>query len=128
MSLRVFLLIFLGGGLGASCRHLINLQAARHFGLSFPFGTLAVNVLGSAIMGMVIEGAALRWHLSQDLRLFLITGVLGGFTTFSAFSLDSAVLWERGRADLALLYVGATLILSLGAIALAMYGMRRALG
>ena len=127
MSLRVFVLVFLGGGLGASARHLVNLQAMRALGMSFPFGTLTVNVLGSFIMGVVIEGAALRWNLSQDLRLFLTTGVLGGFTTFSAFSLDAAALWQRGRADLAGLYVGLTLVLSLLAIALAMYGMRRLL-
>lgn len=128
MTARILLLVFLGGGLGAAGRHLVNVGAARLLGMGFPYGTLTVNVLGCALMGLIIEGAALRWHLSQELRLFLTTGILGGFTTFSAFSLDAAVLWERGRHDLALLYVAGTLVLSLLAIALAMYGMRRALG
>ena len=128
MTVRILLLVFLGGGLGASCRHLINLGAMRLLGAGFPFGTFIVNLLGSAAMGVIVEGAALRWQLSQEMRLFLTTGILGGFTTFSAFSLDAMVLWERGRQDLALLYVAGTLLLSLMAIALAMYGMRRAFG
>ncbi|WP_159716887.1 fluoride efflux transporter CrcB [Geminicoccus flavidas] len=124
---RSLLLVFLGGGLGAAARHLVNLGAGRLLGLGFPFGTLIVNVLGSALMGVIVIGAALRWQLPQEARLFLTTGVLGGFTTFSAFSLDVMILWERDRHDLALLYVAASLLLSLAAIALAMYGMRRAL-
>jgi CrcB protein len=127
MSGRVLLLVFLGGGLGAACRHFVNIGAARLLGMGFPYWTLIVNVVGSALMGVIVEGAALRWNLSQELRLFLTTGILGGFTTFSAFSLDAAVRWERGRHDLALRYVAGTLVLSLLAIALAMYGMRRAL-
>lgn len=128
MSARILALIFLGGGIGACCRHLVNVNAMHLLGTSFPWGTLTVNVVGSAIMGIIVEGAALRWHLSQELRLFLTTGILGGFTTFSAFSLDTVLLWERGRQELALLYVAASIVLSLAAIALAMYGMRRVLG
>ena len=127
MSGQSLLLVFLGGGLGAAARHLVNLGAGRLLGLGFPFGTLVVNVLGSALMGVIVTGAALRWQLPQEARLFLTTGVLGGFTTFSAFSLDVLTLWERGRHELAILYVAASLLLSLAAIALAMYGMRRAL-
>jgi CrcB protein len=127
MSGRSFLLVFLGGGVGAAARHLVNLGALRLLGLGFPFGTLFVNVLGSALMGVIVIGAALRWQLPQDARLFLTTGVLGGFTTFSTFSLDVMALWERDRHDLAILYVAASLLLSLAAIALAMYGMRRVL-
>jgi CrcB protein len=127
MSGQSLLLVFLGGGLGATARHLVNLGAGRLLGLGFPFGTLFVNVLGSALMGVIVMGAALRWQLSQEVRLFLTTGVLGGFTTFSAFSLDVMTLWERDRHELAILYVAASLLLSLAAIALAMYGMRRAL-
>jgi fluoride exporter len=128
LSARLFLIVFLGGGLGASFRHLVNLGALRLLGAGFPFGTFIVNIVGSAVMGVIVEGAALRWQLSQEMRLFLTTGILGGFTTFSSFSLDAATLWERGRQDLALLYVAGTLLLSLAAIALAMYGMRRAFG
>lgn len=128
MSPHILLLVFLGGGLGAAGRHLVNIGALRLFGMGFPFGTLVVNVLGSALMGVIVEGAALRWHLSQELRLFLTTGVLGGFTTFSTFSLDAVALWERGRIELALLYMAGSLLVSLLAIALAMYAMRRLLG
>lgn len=128
MTAPILLLVFLGGGLGACCRHLVNLGAIRFLGLGFPWGTLTVNVVGCALMGLIVEGAAHRWPLSQEMRLFLTTGILGGFTTFSAFSLDTVVLWERGRHDLALLYGAASVGLSLAAIALAIYGMRRALG
>lgn len=128
MTARGLFLVFLGGGIGACCRHLVNLGAQQLLGSGFPYGTVLVNLLGSALMGVIVEGATLRWNLSQDIRLFLTTGILGGFTTFSAFSLDAALLWTRGRHDLLLIYVAGTVLLSLLAIALAMYGMRRVLG
>ncbi len=106
------LLVFLGAGLGGLLRHGVNLAALRFLGPSFPWGTLAVNVAGSLLMGLL--AAALARH--AEARLFLMTGVLGGFTTFSAFSLDAVALWERGEAGLALLYVSASVLLSVGAL------------
>ena len=110
------LLVALGGGLGAALRHLTNLAAFRLLGPNFPFGTLAVNVIGSFLMGVLVEVVARRFGASAELRLFLATGVLGGYTTFSAFSLDTIVLWERGAPGLAVAYVGLSVLLSLAAI------------
>ena len=102
-----------GGAVGASLRHLTGLAAMRLLGVNFPWGTLAVNVVGSFAMGVFIELLARRFGASNELRLFVATGLLGGFTTFSAFSLDVAVLWERGAAGTAAGYV---LVSVIGAI------------
>jgi CrcB protein len=98
------LIVAAGGAIGAGLRHLVNLAAMR-LPLSFPWGTLAVNTIGSLAMGVFIEMLARRLGASVELRLFVATGILGGFTTFSAFSLDVAVLWERGALGLAAAYV-----------------------
>ncbi|EHK55284.1 fluoride efflux transporter CrcB [Allomesorhizobium alhagi] len=114
------LLVAVGGAVGASLRHLGNLAALRLLGPGFPWGTMAINIAGSLAMGIFIEVLARRFGgASNELRLFVATGILGGFTTFSAFSLDVAVLWERGAALYALGYVlvsvvGAILALFLG--------------
>ncbi|MBO9424933.1 fluoride efflux transporter CrcB [Labrenzia sp. R4_1] len=111
------LLVMIGGGLGAGGRHLVSMATLRLFGPGFPVGTLAVNVIGSLAMGLFVgwlvkhEAA----HL-QPLRYFLATGLLGGFTTFSAFSLDTSVLWERGDTMLALIYVVGSVVLSILAV------------
>ena len=112
----VYLIVFLGGGIGAALRHGVNLAAARILGTAFPYGTLTVNVAGSFIMGLVAAYFAFKGDASQHWRLFLTTGILGGFTTFSAFSLDAALLYERGQFALAALYVGASVCLSIGAL------------
>lgn len=113
-----WLLVFLGGGIGAAARHGVNRIAMAWLGPAFPWGTLAVNVIGSLAMGLLIATfASVPGGVSNNLRLFLATGVLGGFTTFSAFSLDALTLWERGQALSALGYIAASLILSLAAIA-----------
>ena len=103
-----YLVVFLGGGVGAALRHGVNLAAARLLGTSFPFGTLTVNVLGSLLMGLMAAWFAFEGSPSQHWRLFLTTGMLGGFTTFSTFSLDTAFLYERGELGLAALYVVAS--------------------
>ena len=110
-----YLIVFLGAGLGGMLRHGVNLTAPRLFGVDFPAGTLAINVVGCTIMGVVAGYFAFRSGetLSQATRLFLTTGILGGFTTFSAFSLDFALLVERGEAGYAALYVLASVGLSL---------------
>lgn len=113
------LLVAMGGAIGASMRHLAGLGALRLWGPNFPWGTMLINIAGSFAMGVFIEALARRFGGSNELRLFVATGVLGGFTTFSSFSLDVAVLWERGAGVPALGYVltsvvGAVLALFLG--------------
>jgi len=113
--MKSYLLVFLGAGIGGSLRHAVNLACARAFGTGFPWGTLTVNVVGSFVMGALAAWLALKagegW--SQPLRLFLTTGILGGFTTFSAFSLDAVLLWERGDAGAAFAYVATSVLLSI---------------
>ncbi len=111
-----YLIVFLGGGLGAALRHGVNLAAARLLGASFPFGTLTVNVLGSAIMGALAAYFAFKSGGTQHWRLFFTTGILGGFTTFSTFSLDAAVLYERGEIGLAALYVLVSVVMAIGGL------------
>lgn len=113
------LLVALGGALGASARHLVNGLALRIAGPAFPWGTMAINITGSLAMGVFVELLARRFNASNELRLFVATGILGGFTTFSAFSLDFAVLWERGPIAPAVAYalvsvVGSILALFFG--------------
>ena len=112
-----YLIVFLGAGIGGAGGHGGNLLAARLVGGVFSAGTLVIHVLGCLLVGLVAGFFAFRGHLPQEARLFLTTGILGGFTTFSAFSLDAALLWERGEAGLAALYVGASVVLSLAAVA-----------
>ena len=100
-----YLIVFLGGGLGAAIRHGVNLGIARLLGTGFPFATLLINVTGSLIMGLAAAYFAFKGDASQHWRLFLTTGILGGYTTFSTFSLDVALLYERGEIGLAALYV-----------------------
>ncbi|TCD13110.1 fluoride efflux transporter CrcB [Oricola cellulosilytica] len=110
------LLVALGGAIGASARHLANLVALRIGGPNFPWGTLFVNIAGSFAMGLLIAGLARRTGTSMEVRSFLATGVLGGFTTFSAFSLDFASLWERGEQWTGVAYLAASVSLSILAL------------
>ncbi|WP_289014323.1 fluoride efflux transporter CrcB [uncultured Methylobacterium sp.] len=112
-----FLIVFLGAGVGGAFRHGVNLLTLRLLGAgAFPYGTLGINVLGSFLMGLIAEYFALRSGLPQQWRLFLTTGILGGFTTFSAFSLETALLYEKGQAGAALAYVVASVVLAVGAL------------
>jgi CrcB protein len=111
-----YLVVFLGGGIGAAMRHGINLAVARLIGTAFPYGTLVINITGSFIMGLVAAYFAFKGDASQHWRLFLTTGILGGYTTFSAFSLDAALLYERGEVGLAALYVVASVALSIAGL------------
>lgn len=113
------LLVFLGAGIGGTLRHGVNLVALRWPLGGFPYGTLAINVVGSGLMGIVAGWFAFKAGegAPQGLRLFLATGVLGGFTTFSAFSLDAILLWERGETMLAAAYVAGSVVVSLAALA-----------
>ena len=111
-----FLLVFIGGGIGSALRHGSALLAARWFGTGLPYGTLFVNVFGSFVMGLISEYWALKSGLPQPVRLFLTTGIIGGFTTFSTFSLDTAALWERGDPMAAFGYVLGSVVLSISAL------------
>lgn len=111
-----YLIVFLGGGLGAALRHGINLGVARWLGTGFPYATLGINITGSLIMGLAAGYFAFKGDMSQSWRLFLTTGILGGYTTFSTFSLDAAVLYERGAIGLALVYVLASVIGSIAGL------------
>ena len=108
--------VFLGGGLGAALRHGVNLASARLLGTAFPYATLFENVTGSLVMGLLAGYFAFKGDASQHWRLFLTTGILGGYTTFSSFSLDSALLYQRGELGLAALYILASVALSIGGL------------
>ena len=110
------LLVALGGAIGASFRHLSGMAALRILGAGFPWGTLFVNVFGSLIMGLFIAWLSKKSGVSNELRLFVATGILGGFTTFSAFSLDVANLFERGDVMGTASYVMASVVLSVAAV------------
>ncbi|HXV22765.1 MAG TPA: fluoride efflux transporter CrcB [Alphaproteobacteria bacterium] len=111
-----YLIVFAGAGLGGAMRHGVNLAALRLFGPDFGYGTLFVNIVGSFAMGALAAYLALKGEIGQPWRLFLATGVLGGFTTFSAFSLDAALLYERGELGLTALYILASVAGSVAAL------------
>ena len=119
-----YLIIFFGGGLGAALRHGVNVLFARWLGTDFPHYTLFVNVSGSLAMGLLAGYFAFRGEASQSVRLFLTTGLLGGYTTFSAFSLDTVLLWERGQPLTAAGYVAASVAASIGGLVLGMSAFR----
>lgn len=126
-GLGQYLLVFIGGGMGSCLRHGVNLWALGRFGPGFPFGTITVNVVGSAVMG-VVAAVLLTRSGSPEWRLLLMTGVLGGFTTFSAFSLDVWGLWERGAPGAALAYACGSVVLSIAALVSALVATRTMLG
>ncbi len=106
--------VALGGALGASARYLTGIAATRLLGRGFPWGTLVVNIAGSFLMGVLV--VILLQFSANRFAPFLMTGILGGFTTFSAFSLDVVTLYERGQGGLAIAYVLASVTLSIGAL------------
>lgn len=107
--MKHLLLVMLGGGLGAGMRHLVGMASLRLLGFGFPYGTLTVNIAGSFAMGLFISWLAARSSGDEAIRYLVATGFLGGFTTFSAFSLDVATLWERGQIALAAGYIAISL-------------------
>lgn len=114
--MNTYLIVFAGGGAGAVSRYLATSFFGRHAGTSFPWGTMFVNVAGSLVMGLVIAWLARRSAGDVGLRLFLATGFLGGFTTFSAFSLDAVTLYERGAFAPAAMYVLISVIFAILAL------------
>jgi CrcB protein len=111
-----FLIVFIGGGLGSAIRHGVNIGIGRLLGSGFPYATSLINVTGSFIMGLVAAYFAFKGDATQSWRLFLTTGILGGYTTFSTFSLDTALLYERGEIGLAALYVLLSVVLSIAGL------------
>src|SRR5436190_15392339 len=122
-----YVVVFLGAGVGGAVRHAMNIWVARLAGTHFPYHTLAINITGSMVMGMVTAWFAMKGGATGHMRLFLATGVLGGYTTFSAFSLDAVLLWERHEHLLAALYVGGSVVGSILGLALALWVMRHVL-
>lgn len=114
--MKTLLFVAAGGALGASARYLVGVASGRLLGFGFPWGTLTVNILGCFIMGLLIEAMALRWTVSNELRAFLTVGLLGGFTTFSAFSTDFALLVERNAYVGAGFYLIASVAVSIAAL------------
>ena len=113
-----YLLVFVGGGIGAALRHGVNVTLARWLGMHFPFHTLFENVSGSIVMGLLAGYFITAGGTPQSMRLLLTTGILGGYTTFSAFSLDTVLLIERDQYGLALIYVAASVLAAIGGVAL----------
>jgi CrcB protein len=124
MSLVPILLVAVGGAFGSVCRYLVGVGAGRLLGPDFPFGTMIVNIGGSFIMGVFIELLALRFNGSEELRLFVAVGILGGFTTLSSFSLDTIVLFERGAVVATAVYVAGSIVLSLAALVAGLHLVR----
>ncbi len=125
--MRIPLAVAAGGAIGASARYLLVGGLDHWLGAGFPMGTLAANALGSFLIGVLIEVTALVWSPAPELRALLVVGVLGSFTTVSAFSLDVLVLFERGAGGLAGLYLAASVTLSLAGIYAGMRLLRVAL-
>lgn len=120
-----FLYVALGGAIGASARHGLGIMSFRAFGPGFPVGTLLANVIGGLLMGLLVGWLALKTPDAQNnIRLFAGVGVLGGFTTFSAFSLDAVRMFETKAYGQFFGYVSASVILSIAAVALGLYLMR----
>ena len=125
--MKLVIAIAAGGAVGAVARHFFAAKVMSLAGAGFPWGILCVNVLGSFAMGCLVEAMAIAWSPGPAVRAFLVVGFLGAFTTFSAFSMDVALLYERGQLLAAGLYVSASVALSVGALFLGLYLVRLAL-
>lgn len=123
-SIYAYLIVFLGAGVGGALRHGVNVGMSRVMGSAFPWGTVTVNVAGSLLMGLLAGWFALRADPGQHWRLFLTTGLLGGFTTFSAFCLDVNLLQERGDLGISLLYTAASVCVGVAGVFFGLWVMR----
>ncbi|MDE1150919.1 MAG: fluoride efflux transporter CrcB [Micavibrio sp.] len=126
--MNMLLAVFLGGGIGSILRHYSILMGKAWLGEGFPYGTLFVNVLGSFIIGIVMEAVAVKWSVPAHVQAFMVTGVLGGFTTFSSFSLDVYKLANTGHPALAAGYVAVSIFVSLLAVFGGAYLVRGVMG
>ena len=123
-----YAVVFLGAGVGGAVRHGMNIWVARLLGTHFPYHTFVINIVGSLAMGLVAGWFAERGGATGHMRLFLTTGILGGFTTFSAFSLDAVLLWERQEHLMAALYIGGSVAGAIAGLVLGLWIMRTTLG
>jgi fluoride exporter len=124
MSPILILAAALGGSIGSAARYIVGVSVGRLFNTNFPWATLIINVSGSVLMGALAALILIRLDLSQAARIFLTVGVCGGFTTFSTFSLDAYSLIEKGNLATAVIYMVSSAVLSIVALALAMYAVR----
>lgn len=125
--MKMLLAVAVGGAIGAVARYKTIGWVGHLAGHGFPWGTLAVNVVGSFLMGVLIEVGALRQVLTPELRAFLAVGALGAFTTFSSFALDVAALWERGDTGAAAAYIASSTTLSILALFAGLWTVRQVL-
>ncbi|MDF2367878.1 fluoride efflux transporter CrcB [Sneathiella sp.] len=125
--MNMFLSVAIGGALGACARYGVAQIMLRQLGPGYPYGTLFVNIVGSFLMGVLIELIALRWSPPPEIRVLLVTGFLGGFTTFSAFSLDVALMVEKGETLSAAIYVLMSVVLSIAGLFAGLHLMRAVL-
>lgn len=116
-----FLLIGAGAALGANARFMVSVWAAGRFGVGFPFGTLIVNVTGSLLLGFLLELTTSRFISSPEVRLFLATGFLGSYTTFSTYTVESLMLMRTGSPWMGLLYIGSNIAVGLTFALLGIY-------
>jgi CrcB protein len=124
MTPQFILSVAAGGAIGSVARYLVGIGSGKMFGVNFPWGTLIINVTGSFLIGLFVGLFATKWDLPQAVRIFLIVGICGGYTTFSTFSLDSFYLMERGEAVAAGAYMIGSVVLSSGALIAAMLLVR----
>jgi CrcB protein len=120
----VILAVGVGGGIGALIRYFVAGWIQPAWWQGFPFAIFVVNITGGLVMGLIAAGAALKFQMTPEMRAFLTTGILGGYTTFSTFSLDSALLIERGAYAQAAAYVVGSAVLSILAIFAGFWIMR----
>ena len=122
--MKILLMVAIGGAIGSVARQLSNQLIMRHFGGELPFGTIFVNILGSFVMGLLFELFTSKITISYELRTLIFAGVLASFTTFSSFALDVALLTERNEYFYAAVYIGGSVILSIGFLFLGLWAMR----
>lgn len=127
MSINILLSVAAGGALGAVGRYLVMSGVGHWLGSGFPYATLTVNIVGSFVLGSLVEIMALTWSPGQEVRAFLVVGVLGAFTTFSTFSLDAVALIERGNYLGTAAYIGASVIVCVTGFFAGMHLLRQIL-
>ncbi|MCC3860455.1 fluoride efflux transporter CrcB [Pseudemcibacter aquimaris] len=119
--MNMILAVAAGGAIGATGRFLVGRMMFTLMGPGFPYGTLAVNIIGSFMIGLLIEALALKFNASHTMQGFLVIGILGGFTTFSAFSMEVGLMMERGELGTAAIYAFGSVLLGLGALFSGLY-------